>query len=232
MATNKQRVLGYLRSIAPAGATNSDIRKATGVSPHQQVYQITQKLLREGSIRGEMTAGSWVFWSTEKPPSRPARKLPQNVQALIGEIGEKQVLLRLFLLVHGTPWEVFHNLGEAGYDLLLQHPDTGERIRIEVKARQKLYTTGKRRLSVHFFLSDGEYAACDFLVAYFLDHNGFYVVPKADLKMARAAGRIRWRFTMTMNSQAEPHPRFEKYRNAWHTLHPDFAGKEIADVVA
>lgn len=50
------------------------------------------------------------------------RKLPQNIQALIGEIGEKQVLLRQSLLTLGTDWRVFRNLGEAGYDVLLLHP--------------------------------------------------------------------------------------------------------------
>ena len=150
-------------------------------------------------------------------------KLPQNIQALIGEIGEKQVLLRLFLLVQGSPWEVFHNLGEAGYDLLLQHSDSGERIRIEVKTRQRMYTTSRRRGTVQFFLTDGEYKACDFLVACLLDDNSFYIVPRQDLKEAHSGKRTRWRFVLTMTKQGKPHPRFEKYRDAWHTLHPDFA---------
>jgi hypothetical protein len=65
-------------------------------------------------------------------------RLPQNIQPLIGE---KQVLLRLSMLIHGTPSDVFHDLGEAGYDVLLQHPDTEHRIRIEVKTRQCMYVT-------------------------------------------------------------------------------------------
>mgnify|MGYP005843222551 FL=1 len=150
-------------------------------------------------------------------------KLPQNIQALIGEIGEKQVLLRLFLLVHGTPWEVFHNLGEAGYDVLLQRQDTGERIRIEVKTRQRMYTTSQRRGTVQFFLTDGEYKACDFMAACFLDHNGFYVVPKQDLKEAHSGRRTLWKFVLTVTKEGKPHPRFEKYRDAWHTLHADFS---------
>ena len=74
-----------------------------------------------------------------------AVKLPQNIQALVGEIGELQVLLRLSILAHQTDWEVFHNLGEAGYDVLLLNSITANRIRIEVKTRQKLFTTGKNR---------------------------------------------------------------------------------------
>jgi len=229
---NKELVLEYLRSIAPKVATNSQIRESTGIQPHQQVFQITQDLMSVGLIRGEQRGREWVFWAEESAIGdkeiKIARggKLPQNVQALIGEIGEKQVLLRLFLLVQHTPWEVFHNLGEAGYDILLLNPENGERIRIEVKTRQRIYTTGKRHGMVHFFLTDGEYQACDFLVAYFMDHNGFYVVPKGDLKQARSGKRTRWRFTLTMNKQGEPPPRFAPYRDAWHTVHPDFANKE------
>jgi len=154
------------------------------------------------------------------------RKLPQNIQSLIGEIGEKQVLLRLFLLVQHTPWEVFRNVGEAGYDILLLNPESSERLRIEVKARQRLYTTGRPNSPIHFRLTDGEYQACDFLVACFLDLNAFYVVPKSDLKEAHSGSRTYWRFILTTNKQGEPHPRFTKYQDAWHTIHPDFAGEE------
>jgi hypothetical protein len=156
----------------------------------------------------------------------PRQKLPQNIQALIGEIGERQVLLRLFLLVQHTPWEVFRNVGEAGYDILLLNPASGERIRIEVKARQRMYTTGRRHSPVHFRLTESEYQACDFLVAHFMDHNGFYVVPKDHLKEAHSGKRRYWRFILTVNKQGEPHPRFAQYRDAWHTVHPDFTDKE------
>ena len=154
------------------------------------------------------------------------RKLPQNIQALIGEIGELQVLLRLSLLALGTPWEVFRNLGEAGYDILLLNSETGERIRVEVKTRQKMYTTGKRR-TAHFFLSDSGYQRCDFLVAYFMDHDGFYIVRKSDLKEAHSGSRIRWRFTLAWNKQGEPHPRFKQYRDAWDAIHRDFEDKVV-----
>ena len=160
---------------------------------------------------------------------QPDRKLPQNIQSLIGEIGEKQVLLRLYLLVQGTPWEVFHNLGEAGYDVLLLNPQTGARVRIEVKTRQKMYTTGARKRTVQFFLTDGEYRSCDFLVACFLDDNGFYIVPKEDLKEAHARGQTRWRFTLTMTKDGRPHPRFAQYRDAWRTLHRDFWREQGAE---
>lgn len=149
-------------------------------------------------------------------------KLPQNIQALIGEIGEKQVLLRLHLLSMGTDWQVFHNLGEAGYDILLLNAVTGARICIEAKTRQKLYTTGKHPRTVHFFLTDGEYRACDFLIAYHLDQNEFYVVPRQDLKPVTVNGNLRWRFTVSLNQQGQAPEAAVQYRGAWKNLHPDF----------
>ncbi len=157
----------------------------------------------------------------------PRQKLPQNIQALIGEIGERQVLLRLFLLVQDTPWEVFRNLGEAGYDILLMNPESGERVRIEVKTRQRLYTTGGPNRPIHFRLTDGEYRSCDFLAAYSLDTNTFFIVPREHLKEAHAGVRTYWRFVLTTDKQGKPHPRFEQYRDAWHTIHPDFADRQV-----
>jgi hypothetical protein len=153
----------------------------------------------------------------------PTEKLPQNIQSLIGEIGEKQVLLRLYLLAHGTAWNVFHNLGEAGFDALLLNSKTGEKVRIEVKTRQKLYTTGKHHDRFNFFLTDGEYQACDFLVAYLLDTNEFFIVSKEDLKRGQANGITRWRFNVRLNQKGVTGPSLAGYRGAWHRLHPDFS---------
>ncbi|HEY0602115.1 MAG TPA: hypothetical protein VGD58_04345 [Herpetosiphonaceae bacterium] len=149
-------------------------------------------------------------------------RLPQNIQTLVGEIGERQVLLRLAILCHKTPpWSVFHNLGEAGFDILLLNTQTNERIAIEVKTRQKLYTTGKHKNRIHFAMTNGEYSACDFLVAFFLDQNEFFVVPKTELKSV-SQGKL-WRFLVTTNNSGRSHPRFDRFRNAWHLLHVDFS---------
>ena len=150
-----------------------------------------------------------------------SEKLPQNIQALVGKIGEEQVLLRLALLTHQIPsWEVFYNLGQPGFDILLLNSSSGERICIEVKARQRLYSTATHKRSVIFQLTVSEYKACDYLIAYFLDHNDFYIVPKSDLKPI-SSGRL-WRFLLTLNASGKPHPRFEQYRNDWSRFHPDF----------
>jgi hypothetical protein len=85
--TNRERVIGYLRSISPEGATNSEIREATGIEPHQQVFQLTHKLMQAGLIRGVQGAhggNEWVFWATEPPaiqPPTPSRTSPKPVPA-------------------------------------------------------------------------------------------------------------------------------------------------------
>ena len=63
--TNKERILDYLWSISPRMATNSQIREGTGIKPHQQVYLLTQELLRAGLIHGERRGREWVFWANE-----------------------------------------------------------------------------------------------------------------------------------------------------------------------
>jgi hypothetical protein len=65
--TNKERILDYLWSISPDWATNGQIRDATGISPHQQVYLLTQELMHSRLIRGEQRGREWVFWADESP---------------------------------------------------------------------------------------------------------------------------------------------------------------------
>lgn len=68
MSTNEERVLDHLKSIFPKGETNSDISEATIIGPHSQVFQLTQKLIHKGFIRGERENGSngeWKFFAIE-----------------------------------------------------------------------------------------------------------------------------------------------------------------------
>jgi len=60
--TNTERVLDYLGRNAPKPATNADIRSATGVKPHQQVFQITNHLMNTGKIKGRQFGKEWHFW--------------------------------------------------------------------------------------------------------------------------------------------------------------------------
>jgi hypothetical protein len=81
--TNKERILNYLWSIAPERATNSQIRAATGISSHQQVYLLTQELMRT-YIQGEQHGSEWVFWTDESLTARftsPGRASPGEIAA-------------------------------------------------------------------------------------------------------------------------------------------------------
>lgn len=61
MKTNVERVMDYLWSVGPQGASNAQICQATGVEPHQQVYMITQELKRKGRIKSRKDGREWVF---------------------------------------------------------------------------------------------------------------------------------------------------------------------------
>ena len=40
--TDRERILAFLRSVSPRGATNSEILEATGVEGHRDVCELTQ----------------------------------------------------------------------------------------------------------------------------------------------------------------------------------------------
>ena len=58
---NEKRILEYLQSISPKDATNADIRDRTHVQPHQQVFQITDRLAKQGRIHGRRLGKEWHF---------------------------------------------------------------------------------------------------------------------------------------------------------------------------
>lgn len=161
-------------------------------------------------------------------PEIEKERLAQNIVALIGEIGEKQVLLRLAILTYGTGWQVFRNLGEAGYDILLHNADTGERRRIEVKTRQRLYTTGKPQRNVHFRMSDGEYQACDCVVAYFMDVNGFFILPKDVFTPYMVKNKRHWRISLSLVSKGKGQQNGVEFLYAWRKIHPDLNPEKMA----
>jgi hypothetical protein len=77
----EERILDYLWSISPNWATNGQIREATGISSHQQVYLLTQRLSHGGLIRGEQRGREWVFRADESLAAQltsPGRASPQE----------------------------------------------------------------------------------------------------------------------------------------------------------
>ncbi len=81
--TNRERVLRYLRSIAPSGATNSEIEHATGVHPHQQVFMITQAFMRIGLIQGERQGYEWYFHVQSREPAPLPNRASHPVSASV-----------------------------------------------------------------------------------------------------------------------------------------------------
>lgn len=65
--TQVQRILNYLWSIAPNGATNAQIAQGTGITPHQAVYMATQALLYQGRVQSERRGRQWVLSAVEGP---------------------------------------------------------------------------------------------------------------------------------------------------------------------
>jgi len=59
--TNREKVLTFLRSILFEDASNSEIARRLDIQPHQQVFQITQKLLSDGLIEGKQSEREWRF---------------------------------------------------------------------------------------------------------------------------------------------------------------------------
>jgi hypothetical protein len=93
--TNKERILDYLWSISPDWATNGQIRDATGINSHQQVYMLTQELKGTGLIRGEQRGKEWIFWTDESPAVQLASPGPASMSEIFGKT-EGQLSPRAF----------------------------------------------------------------------------------------------------------------------------------------
>jgi hypothetical protein len=61
----KQRILDYLRLVAPGGATNGQIARALGISSQQTVYMTTQELAGRRLIRAAKEGVTWVFYALD-----------------------------------------------------------------------------------------------------------------------------------------------------------------------
>ena len=146
--------------------------------------------------------------------------LPQNIQTLIGEIGERQVLLQLSLPCRGTKWRVYLSPGEPGYGVLLRNQETQSEVLIQVKTLQRLHRLSPVADIVGSLLSNEEYFASDFLIGYWLEDNSFYIVPKQDLRKAHSGERVVWRFSFTVKAKAEAQSALARYRDAWQLIDP------------
>ena len=63
--TQAERVLDYLWSVAPNGATNGELARRLGIRSHHTVYMLTQELMHQDRIRGSHSGTTWVFYVAE-----------------------------------------------------------------------------------------------------------------------------------------------------------------------
>ena len=106
MKTNVERVLDYLWSAGPQGATNAQIREATGVEPHQQVYMITQELKRKGRIASRRDGHEWVFFIGESPDrllQSPGRAAPSTPLPKLNAAQFEDLARQVFSQRFGVP---------------------------------------------------------------------------------------------------------------------------------
>lgn len=123
-------------------------------------------------------------------------KLPQNMQNLLMEIGEKSVLFRIYLLTKGTDWNVFYNLGEVGCDLILINMVTNQKIKIEVKTRQRIYTTSDDSNITHFTITELERNSSEYIICYWYEENAYFIVPSSELKETSSNGKSLYKFVV------------------------------------
>ncbi len=106
MKTNIERVLDYLWSVGPHGATNAQIRDATGIEPHQQVYMITQELKHKGKIASSRDGREWVFFVGESPGEllqSPGRAAPSTSLPKLNATQFEDLARQVFSQRFGVP---------------------------------------------------------------------------------------------------------------------------------
>jgi hypothetical protein len=88
--TYANRILDYLWSVAPEGATNSQIARALGLNSHQTVYMVTQDLLRRKLVRAERHGHAWVFLALEDEISAQPPRVTAGVPRKAGGLTPRQ----------------------------------------------------------------------------------------------------------------------------------------------
>jgi len=147
--------------------------------------------------------------------------IPQNIKHLLQDIGENNVLLRLYLELYNSGWSAYRNLHESGCDILIL-PNQGHSlsiqsfysIKIEVKTRQKIIFKGNNK-SVHFTMTQNEFDSSHFLVAYWFDENEFFIVPKNYLHKQKVNDTFVYKFIVTKKMLGEDENKVQLFRNNW-----------------
>ena len=72
----KERILDYLWSVAPGGATNGQLARALGIPSQQTVYMTTQELAGRRLIRAVKEGATWVFYALDAYPEAVVARSP------------------------------------------------------------------------------------------------------------------------------------------------------------
>ena len=74
----KERILDYLWSVAPGGATNGQIARSLGINSQQTVYLTTQELAARRLIRATKEGVTWVFYALDAQADEVAVHTPTS----------------------------------------------------------------------------------------------------------------------------------------------------------
>ncbi len=145
-------------------------------------------------------------------------ELSQNLKAVLQEVGENAVLLRLSIEFYNKKhWRVYRNYAEDGCDIVVV--GLKKTIKVEVKSRQKLIASKNDRRNVHFILTENEKKAADFVVGYWFDRSSFFVIPTSKLTKTNAGGKVVYRFVAYYSDKlADFTPPSKKYLESWHLI--------------
>lgn len=95
-----------------------------------------------------------------------------------------------------------------------------QEIKIEVKTRQRLYTTSKEKQKgiTHFTVTQNEYENCDFIIAYWYEKNYYFVIPKEDLRKTSSNGKSVYKFIVREKSNGEIDDNSLNYLDKWEQI--------------
>lgn len=144
------------------------------------------------------------------------KKIPQNLKDALKEIGELSSLFYLYYHFNKKGWSVYRNFDEAGYDILLFHERSGEKIRLEVKTRQRIISSSKNKNNItHFTLTEKEKLTADFLIGMLFENNMFFIVPTNELKKTKSNNKTLYKFIIRINNKGVLDSNSAKYLNNW-----------------
>lgn len=128
------------------------------------------------------------------------------------------VLFHLLILMQGKEWEAYQGLNDTGCDIVLISKENFRKIKIEVKARQKMYSNAKNKNTALFNLTENEFKNCDFVVGYWLEENAFFILPKEELREYIVNGKKEYRFRARKNRNGQLNSESTSYRDKWEYI--------------